>query len=100
MINDLGKIVVRIPPSPTGYLHIGLARTALFNYLFAKKSGGKIILRIEDTDTLRNKKEFDDNIIESLNWLGLPWDELYRQSERLSIYRDALKKIVDEGKAY
>lgn len=98
--NNANKVVVRIAPSPTGYLHIGLARTALFNYLFAKKNGGKVILRVEDTDSLRDKKEYDDNVIEGLTWLGLAWDEFYRQSDRTSIYKNALKKIVAEGKAY
>lgn len=92
--------VVRIAPSPTGYMHIGTARTALFNFLFAKKYGGKFILRTEDTDTLRSKKEYEENIIEGLTWLGLTWDEFYRQSERTEIYKKYLKKIVDDGKAY
>ncbi|OGZ03785.1 MAG: glutamate--tRNA ligase [Candidatus Lloydbacteria bacterium RIFCSPHIGHO2_01_FULL_41_20] len=94
--------VVRIAPSPTGYMHIGTARTALFNFLFAKKHGGRFILRIEDTDTTRNKKEYEDNIIEGLEWLGLTWDnaDFYRQSERKEIYKKYLKKLVDEEKAY
>ncbi len=87
-------------PSPTGHLHIGTARTALFNYLFAKKHGGTFILRTEDTDKERSKKEFEDEIIEGLEWLGLSWDAFYRQSERASIYRGYLEKIVAQGKAY
>lgn len=94
------KVAVRIAPSPSGYMHIGLARTALFNYLFAKKHDGKFILRIEDTDTSRSKKDYEDNITESLSWLGLKWDEFYRQSERTSEYKKELKKMVDGGKAY
>ena len=89
-------IRVRFPPSPTGYMHIGNVRTALFNYLFAKSRGGKLILRIEDTDKLRSKKEYEEDIIEGLKWLGIEWDEgpdiggpygPYRQSERLDIYK-------------
>ncbi|MBX4181287.1 glutamate--tRNA ligase, partial [Candidatus Parcubacteria bacterium] len=95
------QIVVRIPPSPTGNLHVGTARTALFNYLFAKKQGGKILLRIEDTDKERSKKEFENNILESLEWLGITHDgELTRQSERTDKYKEALKKLIDDGKAY
>ncbi len=94
------KIVVRIPPSPTGNLHVGTARAALFNYLFAKKNSGKIILRSEDTDRARSKKEFEDNIIESLKWIGITYDEFYRQSERGELYRKYLEKMVGEGNAY
>jgi len=95
------KIVVRIPPSPTGNLHIGTARTALFNYLFAKKHGGRIVLRSEDTDKERSKKEFEENILESLEWLGISHDgELVRQSERTELYRVALTKLVENGKAF
>lgn len=95
------KIRVRIAPSPTGYLHIGTARTALFNWLFAKKHGGKFILRIEDTDLERSEKHFEDNILTSLKWLGLNLDEgPYRQSERLDIYEKYLKKLLDRGDAY
>ncbi len=95
------KIVVRIPPSPTGNLHIGTARTALFNHLFAAKHGGKVVLRIEDTDKERSKKEFEENIIESLNWLGIKHDgEVVRQSERTEKYRDALTKMIEKDVAY
>ncbi|MGC8717895.1 MAG: glutamate--tRNA ligase [bacterium] len=93
-------IRVRFAPSPTGYLHIGTARTALFNWLFARKEGGAFILRIEDTDRERSKVEFEEAIIEDLKWLGLDWDEFYRQSERLHIYREIAEKLVKEGKAY
>ena len=71
----MSNIVTRFAPSPTGELHIGGARTALFNYIFAKKNGGKFILRIEDTDKNRSKKEFEENIITSLKWMGIEWDE-------------------------
>lgn len=103
------SVRVRIAPSPTGFLHIGTARTALFNYLFAKKYGGSFILRIEDTDIGRSKPEFEKNIIEGLRWLGLDWSEgvesageygPYRQSERLEIYEKYLKQLLSENKAY
>ncbi len=91
---------VRFAPSPTGNLHIGGARTALFNWLFAKSQGGKFILRIEDTDTLRSKKEYLEEILFSLKWLGLDWDEIYYQSERFNIYREYAEKLLSSGKAY
>lgn len=91
---------VRMAPSPTGNLHIGTARTTLFNYLFAKKTGGTFVLRIEDTDKERSKPEYEQNLIDGLTWLGLGWDEFYRQSERTSIYVAAIKKLIDSGKAY
>jgi len=95
------KIVVRIPPSPTGYFHIGRARTALFNFLFARKIGGEIIFRLEDTDKERSKKEYEEDIIESLKWLGITYDDgPFRQSERTEIYRKYLEKMLDEGTAY
>ncbi len=95
------KIVVRIPPSPTGYFHIGRARTALFNYLFAKKNDGKIVLRLEDTDKERCKPEFEEDIIESLKWLGLGFDEgPFKQSERGETYKKYIMKMIDEGTAY
>ncbi len=95
------KIVVRIAPSPTGNLHIGTARTALFNYLFAKKNGGKFLLRVEDTDKERSKKEYEDNILEGLSWLGIAYDgDMIRQSERTEVYVSYLKKLIDNGAAY
>lgn len=95
------KVITRFPPSPTGFLHIGRARTALFNYLFAKKNAGKMVFRIEDTDKERSKKEFEQNIIDSLSWLGITYDEgPFRQSERSEIYKKYLKKLVDSGHAY
>lgn len=94
------KIIVRMAPSPTGNLHVGTARTTLFNYLFAKKFGGKFILRIEDTDKERSTKEFEQNILEGLEWLGLKHDEFFRQSERADIYNSYLQKMVSNGTAY
>ncbi len=96
------KVIVRIPPSPTGNLHLGTARTGLFNYLFAKQNGGQVIFRLEDTDKERSKKEFEDNIVEGLKWLGIDWDneEIYRQSERSEAYRKHLEKIIADGHAY
>lgn len=94
------EIRVRIAPSPTGLLHIGTARAALFNWLFARHHTGKFILRIEDTDRERSKKEFENDIITSLDWLGLKWDELYRQSDRAKIYSKYIQKILDSGKAF
>lgn len=94
------KIVVRMAPSPTGNLHIGGIRTALFNFLFARHHGGKYILRIEDTDKERSTKEFEQNILESFAWVGLPYDELYRQSERTEIYVSYIKKMLEAGTAY
>ncbi|HEY4496664.1 MAG TPA: glutamate--tRNA ligase [Candidatus Paceibacterota bacterium] len=93
-------IRVRFAPSPTGPLHVGGARTALFNWLFARSKGGKFILRIEDTDRERSKKEFEESIVTGLEWLGLTWDEFYRQSERSDIYRDYLLKLIQSGEAY
>jgi len=104
-----GEVRVRIAPSPTGFLHLGLARTALFNYLFAKQNKGIFVLRIEDTDKERSKPEFEKEIIESLKWLGIEWDEgpdiegdfgPYRQSERTESYKKYLEKLLGEGKAY
>ncbi len=94
------KVVTRIAPSPTGLLHLGTARTALYNYLFARKHGGKFIIRIEDTDKERSKVEFEKDILGGLSWLGITHDELFRQSERTDIYTKYLKKLVGSGKAY
>lgn len=93
-------VVTRFAPSPTGFLHSGNYRTALFSYLYAKKHNGRFLVRIEDTDKARSKKEFEDNILESLAWLGLDYEKLYRQSERTDIYKTYLKKLIDEGKAF
>ncbi len=94
------KIVTRFAPSPTGLLHMGNYRTAVFAYLYARKNGGKFILRIEDTDRERSKKEYEDNIIESLEWLGLNYDEKYRQSEHVESHTRHLQKLIDDGHAY
>ncbi|MDD2679191.1 MAG: glutamate--tRNA ligase [Candidatus Omnitrophica bacterium] len=91
---------VRFAPSPTGALHIGGARTALFNWLYARAKGGKFILRIEDTDKLRSKQEFVDEILNSLKWLGFNWDEIYYQSKRFSIYHEHAQRLLQDGKAY
>jgi glutamyl-tRNA synthetase len=94
-------IRVRFAPSPTGFLHIGSARTALFNWLFARHNRGEFILRIEDTDLERSKKEFLEEILDSLKWLGLDWDgEILFQSKRLDIYRKKAKELLDKGLAY
>ncbi len=93
-------IRVRFPPSPTGFLHIGNVRTFVFNWLFARQHNGKIVLRLEDTDTTRSEKRFEDAIIKDLKWLGLTWDEFYRQSERREIHKKYLKQLLDTGKAY
>ncbi|MBN1913349.1 MAG: glutamate--tRNA ligase [Candidatus Omnitrophica bacterium] len=93
-------VKVRFAPSPTGYLHIGGARTALFNWLYARSKGGKFILRIEDTDKERSRKEYVDEILESLSWLGFSWDEIYYQSQRASIYQEHAARILKEGRAY
>ncbi|BAZ82523.1 glutamate--tRNA ligase [Sphaerospermopsis kisseleviana CS-549] len=95
------SVRVRIAPSPTGNLHIGTARTAVFNYLFAHHHGGKFILRIEDTDLERSRPEYTDNILTGLRWLGLNWDEgPFFQSQRLHLYQAAVRKLLDQGLAY
>jgi len=92
---------VRFAPSPTGYLHVGSARTALFNWLFARHQNGEFILRIEDTDKERSKDEFLDEIIDSLKWLGLDWDgEVYFQSKRGEIYHKYANQLLKKGLAY
>ena len=92
---------VRFAPSPTGYLHVGGARTALFNWLFARRQGGVMILRIEDTDVERNRPELVEGILDGLRWLGLDWDEgPYFQSQRLDLHRTAAEKLVGSGAAY
>ena len=108
------KIRVRFAPSPTGSLHVGNARTALYNWLFARRMGGDFLLRIEDTDEERSETRYEEQLIEDLQWLGLTWDEgpkepgvpqkgdygPYRQSERLGIYAEHTKRLLSEGKAY
>jgi len=94
------KIRTRIAPSPTGYFHVGTARTALFNYIYAKQHDGDFILRIEDTDTKRNKTEFEKDIIEQMEWLGLAPDETYRQSELIENHKKAIGTLISSDKAY
>lgn len=109
----MSQVRVRFAPSPTGFFHIGSARTALFNWLYARHTGGVFILRIEDTDTARNSEEFLNVIYDSLRWLGLNWDEgpqvggcgggefgPYRQSERAHVYREYLEKLKAAGRTY
>src|SRR5690348_7977682 len=103
------SVRVRFAPSPTGYVHVGNARTALFNWLFARHSDGVLVLRIEDTDVERSREEYEKQLIEDLQWFGLDWHEgpdtggdfgPYRQSERMSLYRRFALQLLDEGKAY
>jgi len=93
-------VKVRFAPSPTGNLHIGGARTALFNWLYARAKQGKFILRIEDTDRERSKQEFVDEILGSLEWLGFSWDEVYYQSKRQELYLESARRLLKQGKAY
>jgi glutamyl-tRNA synthetase len=96
-----GSVVTRFPPSPTGFMHVGNARTAIFNWLYARRMKGKLILRIEDTDTERSTQEAIDVIFEALEWLGIDWDEgPYYQTKRLDIYNDYLERLIDSGQAY
>ena len=105
----MSQVRVRFAPSPTGFFHIGSARTALFNWLYARHTGGVFVLRIEDTDKERNSEQFLQVIYDSLSWLGLNWDEgpgvggaygPYRQSERADIYREYLAKLKATGRTY
>lgn len=96
----MSKVVTRIAPSPTGNLHIGTARSTLFNYLFARQQGGEFIVRIEDTDQARSAKEYETDILDSLQWLGLVHDTLYRQSERTHFYTAALEQLIEKDSAY
>jgi len=100
MIKNTKKVITRFAPSPTGLLHIGSVRTALFNFIYAKQLRGQCILRIEDTDKARSKKEYEDDILDGLKWLGLKHDAFFRQSEREKIYTGYLEKMIDTGKAY
>ena len=98
---DYKNVVTRFPPSPTGRFHVGSARTTLFNYLFAKKHDGKFVFRFEDTDQARSKREYEQDFIESLAWLGLTdYEPPFRQSERTDVYQSYLNKMIEEGHAY
>lgn len=94
------KVITRFAPSPTGFLHAGNYRTALFSYIYARQNGGTFLLRIEDTDLARSKKEYEDNIVDSLKWLGLEYDGFHRQSEKTSTYKECLEKLIASGHAY
>lgn len=101
MDETMQTIVTRFPPSPTGFLHVGGARTALFNWLYARHMKGKFILRIEDTDTARSTQESVDAIFEGLEWLGIDWDSgPYFQTKRLEIYQEYIQRLLDSGSAY
>ncbi len=103
------KAITRFAPSPTGYLHVGGARTALFNWLWARRTGGTFILRIEDTDQKRNTSTATQQVMDDLRWLGIQWDQgpevggpngPYLQSQRMDIYDKQIKNLLDEQKAY
>ena len=103
------KVRVRFAPSPTGQLHIGNVRTALFNWLFARKKGGTFILRIEDTDLERSEARYETQLLEDLKWLGIDWDEgpdvggpypPYRQSDKMAVYQTYAERLIKEQKAY
>ena len=94
------NIKVRFAPSPTGWIHIGNVRTALFNYLWTKKMGGTMLLRIDDTDVARSKKEYEEGIYDTLNWLGIKWDEEARQSARVKRYDEVVERLKSEGRIY
>ena len=105
----MSEVRTRFAPSPTGFLHVGGARTALFNYLYARAQKGKFILRIEDTDQVRSTEESYHQVIDSLKWLGYEWDEgpevggpygPYRQSERLDLFKKYSEQLIAENKAY
>ncbi|MBV9341507.1 MAG: glutamate--tRNA ligase, partial [Acidobacteria bacterium] len=108
-MDDSSRVRVRFAPSPTGHLHVGNARTALFNWLFARQQGGTVVLRIEDTDVERSQVRFEDQLRADLKWLGVDWDEgpdvggpygPYRQSDRLHLYREHAEKLLTAAKAY
>ena len=98
---EMAQVRTRFAPSPTGYLHIGGARTALFNFLFARHNGGKFILRIEDTDRERSTPEAIKAILNAMTWLGLDWDEgPFYQTERYPLYKEKIQQMLAEGQAY
>ena len=93
-------VKVRFAPSPTGYLHVGNARTALITWLFARKMNGHFLLRIDDTDTERSKKEYEDAIEEGLKWLGMTYDDKARQSGRFDRYNEVIEQLKSDGRLY
>ncbi|MBI2678012.1 MAG: glutamate--tRNA ligase [Candidatus Koribacter versatilis] len=99
-MSDSGKSRVRFAPSPTGFLHVGSARTFIFNWLFARHTGGTMVLRLDDTDVERNTDASVESIFEGLKWLGLDWQEEYKQSERLALHREMAQRIFEKGMAY
>ncbi|MCU0564112.1 MAG: glutamate--tRNA ligase, partial [Desulfobacterales bacterium] len=97
----MSEVITRFPPSPTGYLHLGGARTAIFNWLYARRMKGRFVLRFEDTDTERSRQEYVDSILESLEWLGIDWDEgPHYQTRRFPVYREHIRKLLETGHAY
>lgn len=102
MINQENKVITRLPPSPTGNLHVGTARTALFNYFFAKQNNGEMLFRLEDTDKARSKPEFEEDILSGLDWLGIEYDKtkMFRQSERGEVYKKYLEQMISNKSAY
>ena len=92
--------IARFAPSPSGHLHIGNLRTALFNFLVSRKLGGSFILRLDDTDSARSKQEYVDSIMFDLDWLGLHWDRVERQSERLDRYAEVAERLKQDGRLY
>ena len=99
-IDSKSPVRVRFSPAPTGYLHVGSARSALFNWMYARHTGGVMVLRIEDTDADRSRPELIDAIHDSLSWLGIDWDEEYLQSDRFDQYLEAAQSFLDKGLAY
>jgi len=95
------QIITRFPPSPTGYLHVGGARTAIFNWLYARHMKGRFVLRIEDTDSQRSTQASVDAIFEALQWLNIDWDEgSYFQTQRFDIYKKYIQRLIDSANAY
>src|SRR5579872_1257684 len=108
-LDSMSKVRVRFAPSPTGYVHVGNARTALFNWLFARHHGGAFILRIEDTDAERSEQRYESQLLDDLRWFGLDWDEgpdkggsfgPYRQSERRQFYKPHTARLLEQERAY
>lgn len=98
--SESNQVIARFAPSPTGYLHIGGVRSALFNYFFARQQGAKLLLRIEDTDKERSTKEYDDALVDAFSWLQIEFDEVHRQSERTDVYAKYIEKMIADGNAY